>query len=88
MFHFAKPIRAVLIGAALSLAASAASALTVNFDTYLTGVNLGNTTLATLTATQNGNNVDFLFTNTGAAGGSGAFDTRLQMMYNGSTSGI
>ncbi|MGB3147112.1 MAG: VPLPA-CTERM sorting domain-containing protein, partial [Paracoccaceae bacterium] len=42
----------------------------------------------TLTATQNGNNVDFLFTNTGAAGGSGAFDTRLQMMYNGSTSGI
>lgn len=34
------------------------------------------------------NNVDFVFTNTGTAGGASAFDTALGMMYNGSTAGI
>ncbi|MCY1127895.1 VPLPA-CTERM sorting domain-containing protein [Frigidibacter sp. RF13] len=92
MFGFIKTLRAraagVIAGLALGLAASGASALTVNFDQYITGTNLGQTTLATLTATQNGNNVDMVFTNTGIVGGTGTFDTALQMMYNGSTSGI
>lgn len=81
-------ISKTLIGAAFAVVASAASALTINFDQYIAGTNLGQTTLATLDATQNGNNVDFVFTNTGIAGGAGAFDTALGMMYNGSTAGI
>lgn len=92
MFGFARTMRSTisktLIGAAFAVAASAASALTINFDQYITGTNLGQTTLATLDATQNGNNVDFVFTNTGIAAGTGAFDTALGMMYNGSTAGI
>ncbi|WP_284162906.1 VPLPA-CTERM sorting domain-containing protein [Frigidibacter sp. SD6-1] len=92
MFGFIKTLRARVAGAitglTLGLAASGASALTINFDQYITGTNLGQTTLATLTATQNGNNVDMVFTNTSIVGGSGAFDTALQMMYNGSTAGI
>lgn len=92
MFDFTKnlrqAIRAALAGAAFAVVANAASALTINFDQYITGTNLGQVTLATLDATQNGNNVDFVFTNTGIAGGANAFDTALGMMYNGSTAGI
>ena len=92
MFDFTKnlrqAIRAALAGAAFAVVANAASALTINFDQYITGTNLGQVTLATLDATQNGNNVDFVFTNTGIAGGASAFDTALGMMYNGSTAGI
>ena len=81
-------VAAVIAALTLGLMASSASALTINFDQYLTGTNLGQTTLATLTATQVGSNVNMVFTNTGIAGGTGTFDTALQMMYNGSTSGI
>ena len=77
-----------VLAAALGFVASAASALTVNFDTWITGTNLGNTSLATLTATQNGSDVDITFTNTGIAGGVNAFDTRLLMQYNGSVAAI
>lgn len=79
---------AAVAGAVIGLAATAASALTLNFDQYITGVDLGQTTLATLSATQNGSNIDFVFTNTGIAAGAASFDTQLQMMYNGSTAGI
>lgn len=92
MFEFARTFRrainTTLMGIAFAIAANAASAVTINFNQYISGVDLGTTTLATLDATQNGNNVDFVFTNTGIAGGAGAFDTALGMMYNGSTAGI
>jgi hypothetical protein len=92
MLDFVRNLGGKLAGTAaaavFALAASAASAITVNFDTYLTGTNLGNTTLATLTAVQNGNNIDMTFTNTGIAGGSSTFNTALQFAYNGSTAGI
>lgn len=79
---------AAVAGAVIGFAATAASALTLNFDQYITGVDLGQTTLATLSATQNGSNVDFVFTNTGIVAGAASFDTQLQMMYNGSTAGM
>lgn len=85
---FRAKIVTAVAGAAIGLLATAASALTLNFDQYITGTNLGQTSLATLTANQNGSNVDFVFTNTGIVGGTASFDTALQMMYNGSTAGI
>lgn len=92
LLDFAKSVKikivSAVIGTAFAIAATAASALTINFDQYITGTNLGQTTLATLTATQNGSNVDMVFTNTGIAAGTSAFDTALGMMYNGSTAGI
>ncbi len=85
---FRSKVTAAVAGVAFGLIATTASALTLNFDQYITGTNLGQTTLATLSATQNGSNVDMVFTNTGIAGGTSTFDTVLQMMYNGSTAGI
>jgi hypothetical protein len=57
-------IAGALTGAVLMTAPLAASALVIDINTYLTGGSGGsNVTVATLTLTQNGNNVDFRFEN-------------------------
>jgi hypothetical protein len=54
----------VLIGLGMIIAPLSASALTIDINTYVTGsVTAANATVATLTLTQNGNNVDFRFDN-------------------------
>ncbi|WP_417525024.1 VPLPA-CTERM sorting domain-containing protein [Marinovum sp.] len=58
-FNLQKTLSALVVAAITVLTSSAASAVTVNFGTFVTGDNLGNTTLATLDAVQNGTNVDF-----------------------------
>ncbi len=48
---------------ALGMLASAAHAVTVDYKTYVSGADLGDTVIATLEVTQNGSNVDFALSN-------------------------
>lgn len=59
-------VTAMSIG--LVVAASSASALTYNYNQYVTGVDLGTSTVATLQVVQVGADVEFTLTNTGAGG--------------------
>jgi hypothetical protein len=71
---------------------TAASAFTIDINTFLTGsVNTTNATVATLTLTQNGANVDFSFANSvhNLAGnvGDDAFISKLLFSYDGQLGG-
>ncbi|GAB1720521.1 MAG: Protein of unknown function DUF1555 [Nitrosospira sp.] len=77
-----------LIGLGMIIAPLSASALTIDINTYVTGnPTSANATVATLTLTQNGNNVDFRFDNSvnNLAGGIGddAFISQLLFSYDG-----
>ena len=57
---FLTSAKAIVAAAVLSVAGTTgAGAVTVSFNTYVTGADLGNVELATLEATQNGADVDF-----------------------------
>lgn len=81
-------ITGALTGAVLMTAPLAASALVIDINTYLTGGAGGsNVTVATLTLTQNGNNVDFRLENSiGNLGAiaNNAFISTLWFSYDGS----
>lgn len=73
---------AFLAAAALALTATAAQAVTVSLDSYWSGEDLGATPLATVTATQDGADVDMEVTYTGgAAAGADSFLTELWLAY-------
>lgn len=77
-----------LIGLGMIIAPLSASALTIDINTYVTGsVVAGNATVAMLTLTQNGNNVDFRFDNSvnNLPGGIGddAYISQLLFSYDG-----
>lgn len=86
MFH--QVLRKAMLAATLVLGmGSVAQAATVNFNTYQSGVNLGATTLATLSATEVGDDVVFVLTNT-TVGQPESFITRLLLTYTGSLANI
>ena len=77
-----------LIGLGIMVAPLSASALSININTYVTGSPVsGTATVATLTLTQNGSNVDFNFANSvnNLSGGIGddAFISQLLFSYDG-----
>lgn len=83
-----KLITGALAGTVLMTAPLAASALVIDINTYVTGNPVSsNVTVATLTLTQNGNNVDFKFENSVSNLGAianNAFISRLWFSYDGS----
>jgi hypothetical protein len=70
----------------LVLSSALSQAVTVNFDTYLSGLNVGTGSIATLDANQDGANVLMTLTNTFSEAAS--FDTQLFLTYLGSSLGI
>ncbi len=81
---FLTKAKAVVAAAVLSVAGTTgASAVTVSFNTYITGTDLGNVALATLEATQNGANVDFKLSATFLAQPTSYIDY-LRLSYTGS----
>ena len=82
-----KLITGALAGAVLMTAPLVASALVIDINTYVTGNPVSsNVTVATLTLTQNGNNVDFKFENSVSNLGTianNAFISRLWFSYDG-----
>lgn len=78
----------MLIGLGIMAGPLSASALSIDINTYVTGSTVsGNATVATLTLTQNGSNVDFSFVNSvnNLSGGIGddAFISQLLFSYGG-----
>lgn len=74
-------------GMLMSTALAQAATITVNFDTYLSGQNVGTGSIATLEADQVGANVQLKLTNTFASQPA-SFDTQLFLAYLGSSVGV
>lgn len=88
--HFTNSIRPlpgfqILLAAVLLLWACAAQAVTLNFDEYVGGENLGTGPVATLEATNVTGGVELTLTNLAAPG---SIIGRLWMMYDGDASGL
>ncbi len=67
---------------AISFASTASSAtVTTFFSTFLTGTDVGNSSLATLVAEDVAGGVEMTLTNTGTAAGVSSFDTQLFLAY-------
>ncbi len=77
-----KTLKTIAAVGALALMASGAQAVTVNFDTHHSGLDVGQTTLGTLSAVQVGNDVEFVYTNT-AIGFDPGHTTQLYLTYLG-----
>lgn len=80
----------MLVGLGIMAVPLSAAALSIDINTYVTGSTVsGNATVATLTLTQNGSNVDFSFVNSvnNLSGGIGddAFISQLLFSYGGVT---
>ena len=75
-------LKSLATAAVLTVMASGANAATVNFDTYHSGLNVGSTTLGTLSAEQAGSDVQFVYTNT-AFGYDPGHTTQLFLTYLG-----
>ncbi len=77
-----------MLAAVLMLWSCAAYAVTLTFDEYVTGEDLGETTLATLEITETADGVQFTLTNVAVDAGIDAFLTQLFLTYESSTAGL
>ncbi|MCA8881973.1 MAG: VPLPA-CTERM sorting domain-containing protein [Rhodobacteraceae bacterium] len=87
MFSIAALRTALVAGLMGLLAATGAKAAPLQFSSYLTGTNLGKTTIATLDATQDATGVIFTLTHT-LANQPSSFVNDLFLDYSGSTQGL
>lgn len=85
--RFGRLLRPLWLAVVVAMAAPAAQAVTITFDSYVDGADLGAVDVATLEATQVGSDVEFVLTNT-LTEKPKSFLVKLFLTYNGPTRGV